>query len=280
MLNNKRLVIITSQLNEAITESLAKMTDMTPLIMTLADFLKSVTLFDELDCDGTKIQWQKGGLTITNDANTLALSRLFYMPLDLFDDFNPNDKDYAAAEIRAYLGFALNSFNTLNNALDENGHEILHPLPTQWELIKKFNTTCVPPNYYWGDYRFNYLQGPELVYSDICNFKKWRGPNAPDEKLIFCFERPLGNPYFSLVINGAALITTDHQEVDPTIITDIANQSIMLAKQFDYFISESLYFYDGKQTIVAFISPFIIYSKKNSQFDFFVHKQFRKALES
>ena len=279
MRNNKRLVIVTSQLNEAITESLAKMTDVTDLIITLADFLQSITVCDEIDCDRTKIQWQKGTLTIRNDDNTLVLSRLFYMPLDLFDDFSSDDKDYAAAEIRAYLGFALHSFNTLNNALDENGHEILHPLPTQWELIKKYNTECVSPSYYWGDSRFNHLQGPELVYSDICNFKKWRPSAAPDENIIFCFERPVGNPYFSLVINGAALITTDHQEVDPTIITNIANQSIMLAKQFNYVISESLYFYDGHQLTLAFISPFIIYSKKNSQFDFFVHKQFRKVLQ-
>ena len=252
---------------------------MTHTIITLADFLKSVSVSDELNEEGTKIQWHTGTLAISNDAQTLALSRLFYMPLDLFDHFNANDKDYAAAEIRAYLGFALHSFNTLNHALDENGHEILYPLPTQWELIKKSSTACMTPNYYWGDYRFNDLQGSNLVYSDICNFKKWRNTHTPDERIIFCFEKPVGKPYFSLVINGAALITAHEQEINPAIITDIGNQSITLAKQFNYFISESLYFYDGHHMTLAFISPFIIYSKKNSQFDFFVHKQIHKVLQ-
>lgn len=279
MVSKKKLVVISSLDNEAITYSISKMTPIDYHFISLDNFLNSVTVFDEIDIHETKIHWEKDGLTINNDKNTLILSRLFYNSQAICNGFKVADKDYALAEIRAYLGFSINSFNTLNHALDENGHEISHPLPTQWEAIKNFNETYHVPDYYWGDYRFNHLQGEDLVYSEICNFKKWRKHKSSNEKMVFCFKKPKGKPYFSLVINGSALVTTPSIPDDSLVATKIANESIALAKQFNYFISESLYFYDGEKIISAFISPLVSYSKKNNQFNTFVHQHIQRAIE-
>ena len=141
MLNQKKLVVISSDTNEAITCSLSKMGHTSCYIISLDDFLNSVTLFDEINNFWTKIHWTLKHTDFKNNHDTIILSRLFYMPLDIFDDFNIEDREYALAEIRAYLGFAINSFPLLNHSVDDNGHEILHPLPTQWGLIKDFDKT-------------------------------------------------------------------------------------------------------------------------------------------
>lgn len=280
MPNQKKLVIISSSSNDLITHSLSTINRSNITIILLSDFLNSITLFDEITIDKTSINWQINNELIQNDHNTIILSLLFYSSLNIFDDFAIEDKKYALAETHAYLGFALNSFCLLNEYLDENGHEVVHPLPTQWNIIETLDKKYTTPQYYWGDYRFNHLQSKNLVYSDIYNFKKWCHHETPNDKMIFCFEKPKGTPYFSLVINNRALVTAQSEPLHLPIIEDIANLSIELSKQFHYFISESLYFYNEGKITIAFISPFVQYSNKNNQFDTFVHKNIFKALQS
>ena len=251
-------------------------------ILCIKDIIDNVDINDYCDTNKTEINWYYNNKHISNDQNTILLSRITSMPLELFDEFNEDDKVYALCELQAYLGFSLNAFKHLNYYIGPYALESCNSLPFQWEHIKK-KISISTPKYYWGDNRYSNLNEDSIVYSEIYDYTNWKPNNKPvDKRLIFCFRRPKGKPIFAASLGDNILITPHENKNEITFpekrIKDIA---IDIAKSFNLFISETLFFYDEKNDNLsfAFSSPFINYSHNNERFNNFVSENLNKYLE-
>lgn len=271
----KNLVLVSHSLDEAITRSVLnhrKSLKAAITIISLQEWMSEYEVFDELGDTGTSIQWMKGTEHRISNASHLLLNRVLYVPSHLFSNFTKKDREYAQREFEAYLGFAFNAFTGVGNRLANGACVESISLPQQWNRIAKEKALKIKiPKYYWGPYRDNHLENKDnVVYSKIFNFLQWsRSQNPIEEKQVFCFEKPRGQPLFVLSIGRAQLITFDgglSQELKDKIALLVERiQSV-----FDYFISEILLFMDGPHIHFGCINPDIVRSDKNEHFDSFV----------
>lgn len=269
----KNFVIITSYKKDPIASVFLKKNKVATVI-DVKDFLNEVEIFDEVSSEKSTLSWLFQGKRINNDANTIILSRIIDMDDSLFKEFAKADKEYARAELQAYLGFALQVLPRLNLYLNEGGAENPHPLPYQWRKIKELNSSISIPSYFWGDARFNHLNKGRLVYSDISNFTKWQinnKPEYPSEPLVFCFEKPLGDPIFVLTIGATTLVTPVSGKINTMLEKSLSALAAQFSADFNYFISETLFFVDGESATFGNITPYVIFSPKNALFNEFVY---------
>lgn len=253
--------------------------DQSIIQLTLQEFMQHVEVFDYLDPKHLSIHWQYNDVVINNDQQTLLLNRVCQIPTTLFNDFNSDDAEYALSELEAYLGFALNAFNSINRAIDERGCVPCYSLPYQWRKTKKAFNQIQVPGYYWGDARFNHLNKENLIYSDIYRYDLWRVVSAPQaEKSVFCFERPKGQALISLVIGDNVLLTGDLQ-LSEEMSQQIKLLSVNIAQDFNYFICEMLFFIEEKTICFGCVSPYVIESDKAKGFSVFVNQSIACEIE-
>lgn len=279
-MNTRLLTVCTSKFDpiaKAIEQSDIENVD----ILCIKDILDQVDINDYCDTNKTNINWYYNNKHITNDQNTILLSRITSIPLELLDEFNDDDKIYALCELQAYLGFSLNAFRHLNYYIGPYALESNDSLPFQWEHIKK-NIAITTPQYYWGDSRYNNINNDGIVYSEIYDYTNWRPNTKPEDKrLIFCFRRPKGQAIFAASLGHNTLITPYDVKNKITIPeARIKTFAADIARTLDLFISETLFFYDEKNDNLsfAFSSPFINHSQNNNKFDKFVSENLKLHL--
>lgn len=312
MMHTKKLLVASLSHEEAITQIVLnnKSAFEVPIdVLTIDTILNEYQIFDELTDRGAHIRWFKNNrIEISNHSHSL-LNRVLCIPDTLFKNFHPDDSVYAKHEFSAYLGFAFNAFQGVDN---------LHPcgvcaaprsLPQQWKLAASLNLSV--PSYYWGSalrhghqkstQRYtektaisphhthqetiaqatkpskfsptidtNQYHKPSLVYSDIYDFLNWSNPVPPSQTSpIFCFEKPLGYPVF-LTLIGTQIFAPEVAHLPNKLTQCLFTQCHNMAQLSQQFIGEFLFFIHKNQYVFACFNPEIIRSRHYPGFERFV----------
>lgn len=273
-MSNKKLLIASSSRHEAITKWIRenKSLDSTVDLISIGDLLNKYDIRDELNDHNAIIRWYEfNRLKYSNETHCL-LNRVIYLEDELFHPFQLEDRGYAKREFEAYLGFALNSFQSPQHTSVNGICERVYSLPQQWHLVDKFLNINIPV-YYRGSKYFNPFENElNVVYSNIYNFLNWSVDiNKIQSKTGFCFKKPEGKPLFVLSIGDSSLITNDY-ELNDEQMKQIGNILHHLKTLFGYFIFELLIFVTDKKMTFGCINIEIIRSQQNPLFnDFLKH---------
>jgi len=237
-------------------------------VITIDSFIKDVAVNDICSQVQMKINWNYQGIDIKNDENTLLLNRMCHIPKRIFNFFRESDQEYALAELQAYFGFALNMFNKIDPKINEYGCIPSYSLPYQWEKIKNEYPSFETLEYYWGDKKYCHLKSNDnLVYSDIYQYNLWSKQHSLVNKTdsVFCFREPKGVPLIVFVIGKSVLYS--HRSLQDQSKKQLNRILLELVQTFGYFICEILLFINHDQITFACISPYIIQSHVNAQFE-------------
>lgn len=272
-MSKKNLVIASHSLDEAITRCIRdnkKQLDAHIAIVSLHELMTEYEICDEVSDAGTCIKWIKGLEHPISNTNYVLLNRVLHVPDTLFSQFAKRDREYAQRELEAYMGFSFNAFTGIGNHLANGICVESLSLPQQWKIIAR-ELAINTPDYYWGPAGFNPLDNEDiLVHSQIYNFLNWSLNSKPKEdKHVFCFEKPRGEPVFILSIGNAQLLSSD-MNLSIALKDKLEILAGRINQLFHHFISEIMIFIDGTDLTFACINPEIIRSKKNKDFDKFV----------
>jgi hypothetical protein len=271
-MKTKNIIIASACKQEAITNCVinnAERFEKNVSVVLLSDILLNYDIFDELNDSKNIINWYENNELIISSKTHLLLNRVLYFNNELFVKFQDEDKNYARREFEAYIGFSFNSFLGVSNKNPIGLCEKPLALPCQWRMIKD-NLHLKTPTYYWGLQKLNPLKNNRIVQSDIYDFLNWRiSKEEPEEKHIFCFEKPKGDPIFALVVGSKIMLTSN------SLLSNIfENELMIICEQISsathHFIYEVLFFYDGVNLTFGCINPDIIHSVKNNKFDDFI----------
>lgn len=272
----KKLLVASSHKNEAITKWILEsdLLNSSIDIIFIQDLLDNFDIRDELDKNGPIIRWQDNRRKQYSNNTHCLLNRVINVEECLFDKFRPEDKDYAQREFEAYLGFALNAFESPQNQAINGICERYTTLPQQWQMVKAIKGLSIP-EYYWGSPDYKFLSDEKsLVYSDIYDCLNWSvNQDFYGEETGFRFLKPQGNPLFILTIGKKDLITCDYplSREQQERINHITQQ---IRRLFKYFIFELLLFVNEEQITFGCINIDVIQSTKNPEFDGFMQKYF------
>lgn len=268
-------LLLSNDVREPVSHILLKHRDILNfqlITLSLEDFLNRVEIFDEIIDGLPKIRWTlPDDSIITNSEDFFLINRVLTVPESLFEDFHPLDKEYALAEFRAYLTFALEAFPL---ALAKPGPGGLSgnrfSLPQQWYIVQEAKLNISTPDYYLGDLKyFNYKQSDLIVYSTPYNYYYWKPsiPSCKHEEINFCFSKPPGIPIVCSIL-GEEVFVFPYFADDPLSrstnakLTEISRQ---LTRLFEYSIAECLLFVDGKEVTFGMISN-IPYASRKKEF--------------
>lgn len=281
-MNNKRLLVVSSSLDEAITQWILanKAYSSSGIdVLLLEELLKACEIQDELTPKKTVIRWFKNGRLRYGNASHHLLNRIIYIDDKLFECYEKGDQEYAKREFEAYLGFSLNSFSKVQNIAINGLCERVYSLPFQWMLVEKQLKLQVP-HYYWGLRQSNTLvpQGncQRVVYSHIYDFLNWSNPvEVKEESTQFCFLRPLGEPVCVLSLGAQHLFSSsitlsDDQRQD---IEKIAQD---IRRLFSYFVFELVLFVHQEKISFGCVNIDLVRSSKNPEFNYFMDSYFLK----
>lgn len=282
-MNNKKLLVASSSKNEAVTQWIIK-NQLTPLkfdLLFIDDLLNKYDIEDSLDDNKTLIQWfENNALKYSNETHCL-LNRVTYVDKTLFAHFRCEDRDYAQREFEAYLGFAFNSFEKVQNCAINGMCERVYSLPQQWNIISK-KTQLFIPNYYWGSKEYcPFKNSLNIVHSTIYNFLNWSFNGNPSQLTGFCFEKPQGEPVFILSVGNSKLISVE-KELTAAQLQKLNKILDQIKPIFNYFIFELLIFIDQNKFTFGCINIDLVRSQNNSLFSDFLHDhliwEFNKCL--
>lgn len=275
-MSGKKLLVASSHKSEAMTKWImeSELLNSSIDIIFIEELLDNFEIRDELDQNGPSIQWfDTVGNQYSNKTHYL-LNRVINVEECLFDKFQLEDKDYAQREFEAYLGFALNAFDSPQNQAINGICERYKTLPQQWQMVKAIKDLSIP-NYYWGSPCYKFLSDEkDLVYSDIYDCLNWsKNHDSYGEDTGFRFVKPKGEPVFILAIGQRDLITTN------ALLTEEQQERIKQITQqirslFGYFIFELLLFIHEEQITFGCTNIDVIQSAKNPGFDDFMQKYF------
>ena len=252
-----------------------------PLVLvSLEKLLNDVEIDDEIVEGKTTLNWTlPDGMTVSNRENVKLINRVLTIPECLFEDFHPEDREYAKNEFCAYLMFSLENFKHSTakpGYLGMAGNQ--YPLPYQWEQVRKTIPSIKTPPYYVGPFEgfpFN-LDKEEVVQSSIFNFRYWKSSDKisrpkPNENL-FSFVKPKGQPYFCFVCGGEVLVArADENKSDcPDCLVRLSQTSKEVVSLFSQKIAEILFFVDRGDITFGMSTNTLFGISKNSSFDSFL----------
>ncbi len=268
----KKLLIASYSRNEAITQWIRKnnAADSGIDLLFIDDLLNEYEISDELNDSQAIIRWYKSNsLSYSNETHCL-LNRITYLDDALFESYQPEDREYAKREFEAYLGFALNSFQSPQNIAINGLCERIQSLPQQWSLVHTHLNINVP-EYYWGNKNSKpFGRESNLVHSSIYNFLNWSlDHDETEDQTGLYFKKPTGNPLFILSIGSSHLITKDFElnDKEREQIEDLLHK---LRTLFGYFIFELLVFITDKQLTFGCMNIDVLRSPQDPEFDAFL----------
>lgn len=288
-MDRKKLLIASASKHEAITQWILNHPLTVPYdLVFLEDLLKVYEIQDELTDHQTFIRWyEKDKLKCSNQSHCL-LNRVTFIDSALFEHFKPADRHYAQREFEAYLGFAFNSFQKVQNMALNGLCEHSFSLPQQWCLVKQ-NTELRIPKYFWGSKsvleaghaQLHWFASKNIVHSNIYNLLNWSKSLYGDELTGFCFERPEGEPLFILSLGHARLLSTD-LELRSHQLDKIEKILQQIKSTFNFFIFELLLFVEKDHFVFGSINTSIHRSQQHPLFSDFLHahlvKEFYQCL--
>lgn len=272
---NMHGILLSSDFREPVSRTLIECRDelnFPLLILSLKDLLEQIEIFDEIIEGVARIGWTlSDGTQITNSEECILINRVLSVPENLFHDFHPTDKEYALAEFRAYLAFAIEAFPLATSKPGSGGLSgNRFSLPRQWDIVQVSEIDIKIPEYYLGSSKYLSIKSIEhLVCSNPFNYYYWRpGVNPYENKdTNFYFLRPQGIPVVCSIIgeqvfafpylHGAIL-----SEKMESKLLDIGQK---LAVLFQYSVAESLLFVKGEEITFGMISN-IPYTSKGKNF--------------
>lgn len=273
-MSNKKLLIASSSRDEAITNWVLKNkpADLIIDLLFVDELLNKYDIRDELDDHKAIIRWYESNILKFSNETYCLLNRIIYLEDELWESFKTIDREYAKREFEAYLGFALNSFQTVQNIATNGICERSYSLPQQWCLVDKTINIQVP-DYYWGSKNFNpYENETEVVYSTIYDYLNWSlSSHNRENRAEFCFKKPKGIPLFVLSIGLSHLITTDNV-ISVEQIEKVEGLLKQVRELFKYFIFELLVFVTGDILTFGCINIDVIRSQQNPLFDAFLQE--------
>lgn len=277
-MSNKKLLIASSSRNEAITKWIreSNLLDSIVDLIFVSELLNEYDIRDELNDNHAVISWyESNGLKYSNETHCL-LNRVIYLEDELFHPFQLEDREYAKREFEAYLGFALNSFQSPQNSSVKGICERIYSLPQQWHFVDKFLNINIPEYYRGSKYINPFENEPNIVHSNIYNFLNWTIELGElENKTGFCFKKPEGRPLFVLSIGDSFLITKDY-ELNYEQMEQVENILQRLKTLFGYFIFELLIFVTDKKMTFGCINIDVIRSPKNPLFNDFLRRNLIK----
>lgn len=272
-----KLIVASSSIDEAITKCLWNNQQKLGLnldLLLIQDLLNDYDIYDEINDRGAVIKWIKSDGQVISNQDSQLLNRVTYISDNFFKTFIKQDRLYAKSEFEAYLGFAFNAFNGVGNEHYNGLCVQFHALPHQWLKIKNNKAIskklCVP-NFYWGPTQYNDLTNTEhIIYSEVNNIVNWRESLCFDtNNHVFCFQKPIGQPVFTLGIGSKAMLVTDIN-LNQYAIDKIKKLTCQIKQQLNYFIAEVLFFVNKDYITFGCANHEIIVSDKHHQFDSFV----------
>ena len=268
---DKKLLVVSSHQDEAITQWVRKFCPQIA-ILSVPDLLKYYDIFDEIDDTHQKISWQYQHRTYTNDTH-FVLNRILNIEEHWFAAFAEQERNYAQREFEAYLGFALNAFQSPQQQAINGLCERYQPLPQQWQTVKQIPELAIPC-YHWGkfDRDAKFSESSHVVHSQVFDPLNWSLNNHYDKaSSSFCFIKPQGTPLWVGVLGRAQLITSSI-----TLSHDmrlwLANLVNHIQALFGYFLFEILFFVECGQFTFGCIHFNLIQSAKNPYFNDFMQQ--------
>ncbi len=268
-------LLLCSDVREPVSQILIKHFDKIsiPLIfLSLEDLLKQVEIFDEIIEGVTKIGWTlPQGRKVTNSKECFLINRALSVSESLFDDFHLLDKEYALAEFRAYLTFAIESFPlTLARPGPGGLSGNRFSLPQQWNMVQKSGIDLSIPDYYFGHANYSPFKNSNcVVRTTPYNYYYWRPgvPSCKNEEVNFCFLRPPGDPIICSVLGKKVFVFPylNQQNITELIESKLLKISQTLAIAFNYAIAECLFFVEGDKITFGMISN-IPYASRRKEF--------------
>ena len=192
-----------TQPDDLVVGALAKLPELSNERVVLCDvkkFLDEVEVNDEIIDGKAIIRWTfADGSLISSEDDVKVINRCGFLASENFADFQSEDKDYAASETHAYLGFAFNSFRKCFNRPNADGNGIKDQARLiQWTRVKRIFTEIDCPNYFLGPYRFSpidlsgYIVHPCDGSINDQNAKNddWLGHKPADSNsIVFAYEK-------------------------------------------------------------------------------------------
>jgi hypothetical protein len=275
--NKNKLLIASLSIEEAITGCVAKNLnkfDKEIDIVLLDDFLLNYEIHDELNDNDVVIRWYKGLKMLSNKTHEF-LNRVYYIPDDYFKDYIKEDQVYAKREFEAYIKFAFNAFSNGSRRSTSDLNVGFLSLPQQWQKIQN-NTGIAVPNYFLGPRRLNPLRSNSIIYSDIYNLYNWSMYNTSHyiddidcHSHVFCFEKPQGYPVFVFNLGEKSFIDSEYS-IEEKLSKKIKDLARKITANMNHFISEILFFVNGKRIMFGCINNEIVRTAKNLYFEDFV----------
>lgn len=269
-------LLLTSDLKEPITKFLLRHQNELnfPLILLpIQNLLNTVNIFDEIKDGIAKIGWLfSDGKYITNSNDYFLINRVLSVPDSLFEDFHPIDKNYAQAEFRAYLTFAIQAFPRATAKPGPGGLAgNRFSLPQQWKIVQKSQINIHTPLYYLGNPHYHpFTNVVSVVQSTIFNYYYWKPgvPSCHENDVNFCFVRPEGIPVISSIIGSQIKVFSYSSDcsLSELAVRKLTEISKKLAEVFDYFIAECLLFLNDDKITFGMITNIPYVSTKESFF--------------
>jgi hypothetical protein len=262
-------VLLYSHPLEPVTQSFLELDkDLNLVKLSLEDLLNDACIFDEVNDTEVKIEWTlSSGIKISNSSEFYIFNRVLSVPEEIFQDFHPDDKSYAASEFRAYLAFAIESFPKCSSKPGPFGLSgNLLSLPRQWEKVKSsFHLNA--PEYFLGNLSLIPCEDP-VVYSTPHNYYYWKSSLDKPPSCSFAFKIPLGSPIICCVIGESVEVYPylSHQEISHALVQQIKDTGRKLAALFCYHIAEVLLFSDDSKLSFGMISTIPYASRKKPWF--------------
>lgn len=242
------------------------------IVLTLEDFLKQVEVFDEVINGVPKIEWTLPDDRVTNSKDFFLINRVLSVPESLFGDFHPLDREYALAEFRAYLTFAIEAFPL---ALAKPGPGGLSgnrfSLPQQWGIVQRADIGILTPDYFLGNPKYSLLKETDLtVHSTPYNYYYWKPgvPSCKKEEVNFSFSRPFGTPIICSILGEEVFVFPyfEKASLDQSMESQLIAIARQLAMTFEYSIAECMLFVDGNKITFGMISNIPYASRKKGFF--------------
>ena len=228
--------------------------------LSVKELLNETEIEDEIKDGKPFLHWKWKNLQIENKQAVHLINRVIALNHNLFSDFHPDDQNYAYQEFSAYLMFALEAFPSKLGTPGAYGLAgDLYPLPHQWQLVEE-NLNIISPRFYIGPIEFfknssQKIKKPILAQG-LYDYYRWRPENDvsahlaknEENKMIFIYERPSGEPYVSFVAHqntSTWSVEEKNKKLSLNIKNELSRISLEISKILKLPLAEILFFVNG-----------------------------------
>lgn len=266
-------LLITSSSDEVITKCILDNRHKIGLdieVVTTRDLLENYDINDEINDEETIIRWIKPDGKVITNKDMVLLNRVVRIPDSLFKNFVKQDRCYARSEFSAYIGFAFNAFDGIDNKSYDGVCVTMHSLPEQWLKVEDIENIIIP-DFYWGPKKLcPYRSDENYMCTEVGNLLNWQKSYIIDSlDNVFFFKKPGGIAIFTITI-GTKTIVESGKRLSNNIEYELIKLSQKIRNKFNYFIFETLFFINEQMITFGCINHEIIKMKDDGMFCNFI----------